>query len=228
MDELTKSIKETIATYSAGDGKKIDNRHHAVYTAKNQHGQKYSMMVPDPNFQRPPEAFAEKYGIMGVSEDYNLPQGLTDQDVHDYARVQFYLTHIDRQSEEDAIGRMDELWQGIKARNEAALGSVTVGEGTAANYYQALRGVAEGVTPADLQFRIDHANETSHPMRIASAEAEGYSQQLHDVLKHTHSKGLGWTPAPNTMRILHSAIQKTPKVETKPKTETKFSLDPNH
>jgi len=151
------------------------------------------------SFRQPPVDFEKKYGLIGISQYYRLPEGLSSAALDSYS----VLLHKNF-PEEQGLMKMNEAWDELKELN-LILKKINYDAGNISMMYNLLMGVASAFNIRDIQHFISDPRAAGSKMR-ASAEF-GSLVQIFNYASRPAEFGFGWVASPKTIAYIREQAE---------------------
>lgn len=151
------------------------------------------LRVPDPHFEPATKNFGPAYGFDGLSTEYKLPGSLGGGDIDAYLNVLEARSQHGTLSPEERNAAEKKLFTRLCADNPP-LAAAGIDAARPDEVRAALRGVAHGLTPADISFAAKNPAADRDASYLEARKAAGFFG--------------GWNAAPDTLKVFQTQMDK--------------------
>lgn len=151
------------------------------------------LRVPDPHFEPATQKFGAGSGFDGIAARYQLPGNLTPTDIDAYLNVLHARSQHGTIAPAARAAAEEHLFKRLCDDNPA-LAAVSALVTQTGAHTQALRGVANGLTPADIAFAAKNPQAARDPSYLEMKKSAGFFGE--------------WNPAPETLKNFEAQMDK--------------------
>ncbi len=169
-----------------------------VVRSRQQDGSLIEMSLPNPAFGQPPVTFERREKVTGISETYDLPDGLSPQKLDSYVMTVMHARLSCMLDPDEAAERLTGVFD-LLAESNPQLKKLAFDRQDWHKGYHALMGVASAFNVQDIQYWLD--NTTGMTIR---------KDEAYDALRSETAEiagNIGWRPAPDTLRDIRRRIE---------------------